>query len=214
MSFISTTWWSSSWARMRSTFLSAFSYLVLSWSRLLPTFLKKPKIPLGCSALASNPCSSEIRPVISSPVSPMSLVLTRESAVSEKSLSFFWLAAPYCSTIWELVMSIFSAKSSTIFCSSGLRGVSSTLTGSAFLTSSTTCSSAAGSSVRVGAASNVSEGAAGTFRSSSLFRSAIGVHPFLLVPVYFVRFWLFRILSSTSMSVESSSASALYSASS
>ena len=146
---------------------------------LLVVFLKKPKMPLGCSAPASKPCSSEIRLVISSPVSPMSFVLTRESAVSEKSLSFFWLAAPYCSTIWELVMSIFSAKSFTIFCSSGERGVSSTCMGVAFLLSSMTFSSAAGSSVSVGAAgaaSKVREGAAGTF--SSLFRSAIGFHPF------------------------------------
>ena len=99
---------------------------------LLDVFLKKPKMPLGCSVVASKPCNSEIRFVMSSPVSPMSLVLTRESAVSEKSLSFFWLAAPYCKTIWEFVMSIFSAKSLTIFCSSGERGVSSTCTGVAF----------------------------------------------------------------------------------
>ena len=183
---------------------------------LLDVFLKKPRIPLGCSALASKPCNSAIRPVISSPVSPISWVLTRESAVSEKSLSFFWLAAPYCKTIWELVRSIFSAKSLTIFCSSGERGVSSTCTGVAFLLSAMTFSSAAGSRVSVGAAgaeSRVRVGATGAFRSSSLFRSAMVVCPFCIY-FYFVRFWLFRMLSSTSMSVEISIASALYSASS
>ena len=63
---------------------------------------------LGLLGGGVKACNSEIRLVMSSPVSPMSLVLTRESAVSEKSLSFFWLAAPYCKTIWEFVMSIFS----------------------------------------------------------------------------------------------------------
>ena len=40
-------------------------------------------------------------------------------ALSEKSAIFFWLPAPYCMTAWVLVISIWAAKSSTIFCSWG-----------------------------------------------------------------------------------------------
>ncbi len=179
MSFIRVTWWSSSWVLMRSTFTSALSYFNFRASSSLDFFLKKPRKPFWLSSVASKPFSSPISWVMSSPVSPISLVRTRDSALSEKSLSFFWLAAPYCKIIWELVKSIFSAKSCTIFCSSGLSGVSSTVTGVAFLASSTTLASASGSRVRVGAAgaaSKVREGAAGAFRSKS--RSDIVASPF------------------------------------
>ena len=61
-----------------------------------PLSPEEQKMVQDFSAVASKPFNSPISWVMSSPVSPISLVRTRESALSEKSLSFFWLAAPYC----------------------------------------------------------------------------------------------------------------------
>src|SRR5699024_5356517 len=82
-----------------------------------------------------------------------SLVETLARAASEKSPIFFWLAAPYWRTCWLLVMSIFAAKSSTIFCSSGDRRTSF-CSGSGFFSSSGAGAlrSPVGSRVRLGAA--------------------------------------------------------------
>src|SRR5699024_3758091 len=140
-------------AWMFSTLVSALLYLDFRLSSWFCFFLKKPKIPFSSSA-ASKLLSSPIRLVIISPTSPRSLVETLDSAASEKSPIFFWLAAPYCSTCWLLVMSIFSAKSSTIFCSSGERRTSSGAgwTGFSSPAGFSSASSAEGSSVRLGAA--------------------------------------------------------------
>ncbi len=85
---------------------------------------------------------------------------TLPRAVSEKSAIFFWLPAPYCKITLVLCRSICSAKSSTIFCSSG---VSSTFI--CALAASATCVSLMGaascfgvpkgSSVKVGACFNI-----------------------------------------------------------
>ncbi len=140
-------------AWMFSTLVSALLYMDFRLSSWFCFFLKKPKIPFSSSA-ASKLLSSPIRLVIISPTSPRSLVETLDSAASEKSPIFFWLAAPYCSTCWLLVMSIFSAKSSTIFCSSGERRTSSGAgwTGFSSPAGFSSASSAEGSSVRLGAA--------------------------------------------------------------
>ena len=55
-----------------------------------------------------------------SPTSPRSFVLTFWSALSEKFAIFCWEPAPYWSTMFGSVMSIFAAKSATIFFSSGV----------------------------------------------------------------------------------------------
>ena len=77
----------------------------------------------------------------------------------EKSATFFWLAAPYCSTTVELRRSIFSANSSTAFFSSGERPASMGSGSTAGFFSS--CAGGAGSG------SSVSVGTAGTERSGS-----------------------------------------------
>src|SRR5699024_2736217 len=87
-------------------------------------------------------------------VQTCALPISLDRAASEKSPIFFWLAAPYCSTCWLLVMSILPAKSSTIFCSSGERRTSSGSGWAGFSSSAgwAPASSAEGSSVRLGAA--------------------------------------------------------------
>src|SRR5699024_9250098 len=140
-------------AWMFSTLVSALLYLVLRLSSWFCFFLKKPNRPFSSSA-ASKFFSSPIRSVIISHTSPRSLVETLDRAASEKSPIFFWLAAPYCSTCWLLVMSILPAKSSTICCSSGERRTSSGSGWAGFSSSSglAPASSAEGSRVRMGAA--------------------------------------------------------------
>ena len=137
---------------MFSTLVSALLYLVFRLSSSLPFFLKKPRMPFCCSSLASKLFSSPMRLVIISPTSPRSLVDTLARAASEKSPIFFWQAEPYCSTCWLLVISIFSAKESTIACSSGVSctsGCWAAGAGSGFFSSA---ASGVGSSVRVGTA--------------------------------------------------------------
>ena len=127
------------------------------FSSLLLLFLKKPKRPFSSSSpksLSSVTTSASIWPI-----SPMSLVRTLFKALSEKSAIFFWLPAPYCMTAWVLVISIWAAKSSTIFCSWGVNTTSGTLVSSSLTGSrlfSAVSAGAKGSSVREGASFNIS----------------------------------------------------------
>ena len=136
---------------------SALSYLIFIFSSLLLLFLKKPRKPFSSSSLKSF---SSVTTLVSIwPISPMSLVRTLFRALSEKSAIFFWLPAPYCITIWVLVMSIFEAKSSTIFCSSGVSTTSGILGASSSLARavlSMTSGWEKGSKVREGASFSIS----------------------------------------------------------
>ena len=89
-------------------------------------FWKKPKKPLFSSW--PKVLSSTTREDRACPTSPKSLVRTLFRAFSEKLAMFFCAAAPYWSTTLESVMSIFSAKSLTIFRSDSLSWLSSSFT--------------------------------------------------------------------------------------
>ena len=132
---------------------SALSYFAFRLLSLSPLFLNSPKNPLSSSVSKSFNCATT--PVNRFPTSPISLVRTLLSAVSEKSAIFFWLPAPYCNTAWVLVRSICAAKSSTCFCSSGVSSISGTAcsstNSSGFFSTISAFASAKGSSVRVGA---------------------------------------------------------------
>ena len=137
-------------------------------SRRFACFLKKPRKPFSSSP-ASKLFSSTTRFAISSPTSPRSFVRTFASAVSEKFAIFFCAPEPYCITSAELVMSIFSAKSSTTFCSSGVSCTSGC--SSSFFSGATGFSSSTPSSVRVGmpGAGVSSSGSKVNFTSLMLF---------------------------------------------
>ena len=141
------------------TLTSALSYFAFISASLLELFLKRPKSPFFSSSL--NERSSATTPVSISPTSPRSFVRTFSIAASEKSAIFFWQPAPYCNTSWVLVRSICAAKSSTCFCSSGVRCTSAT---SGFFSSATTSGTLFSSS---GVTSKVSVGA--SFNNSSKF---------------------------------------------
>ena len=131
---------------------SALSYFAFRLLSLSPLFLNSPKNPLSSSVSKSFSCATTS--VNRVPTSPISLVRTLLSAVSEKSAIFFWLPAPYCNTAWVLVRSICAAKSSTCFCSSGVSSISGTAcsstNSSGFFSTISAFASAKGSSVRVG----------------------------------------------------------------
>ena len=78
-------------------------------------------MPRGCSSLGSKPRSSLIRPVISSPITPRSLVRTDSSVLSEKSAIFFCVPTPYCIIAPDCARSILSTKSATCFFSDSER---------------------------------------------------------------------------------------------
>ena len=130
MSFISVIWWPSSFAAILSTFCSALPYFAFMVSRERLALRKRLRKPLDSSS-ASKPFSSTTREAIISPTSPMSLVRTELRALSEKAAMFFWAAAPYCSTTWELVRSMLLANSSTCWRSSVLSMLISGPAGSA-----------------------------------------------------------------------------------
>ena len=107
------------------TLISALSYRAFIAPSLLEFLLKNPRMPFSSSSV-SKFFNSVTTSVSISPISPKSFVLTFPRAVSEKSAIFFWAPAPYFKIILELERSIFSAKSSTIFSSSGVRTTSCT----------------------------------------------------------------------------------------
>ena len=156
-SFKSCIWWDSSTCVILLTLVSAFAYFAfmpVKRSEALRNFPKKP-----FSSSSSKLFNSVTRLDSMEPISPRSLVRTFSSAFSEKSAIFFCAPAPNCKIIWELLRSIFSAKSSTICLSCGVRELSSK---TGFCNSSGTSasafsggcgSSANGSNVRVGVAS-------------------------------------------------------------
>ena len=119
MSFMRVTWWSSSAFIMLFTFFSAESYFVFKEVTLLSCFLKNPTSLLSSSS-TSKLFSSFTTPESKSPTSPRSLVLTLSRVFSEKLEIFLCAPIPYCKTIFEFVMSMVLANSSTCFSSSGL----------------------------------------------------------------------------------------------
>ena len=165
--------------------LSYFAFRLLSLS---PLFLNSPKNPLSSSVSKSFNCATTS--VNRVPTSPISLVRTLLSAVSEKSAIFFWLPAPYCNTAWVLVRSICAAKSSTCFCSSGVSSISGTAcsstSSSGFFSTISSFASAKGSSVRVGASFVAA--------SKSMF---ILIPPFFTITSF--KFYCFSITKSDSI---------------
>ena len=95
------------------------------------------------------------------------MVRTEFRVFSEKEATFFWAAAPYWSTTLESVMSIFSAKSLTIFRSASVSMLSSIFTA---LASRSFWAAALSSTPRVG--SRVRVGASGVFRVASAAAAA------------------------------------------
>ena len=81
--------------------------------------------PLGSSASASKPFSSDTRLMSMSPTSPVSWVCTASRAVSEKSAIFFCASAPKSSTWSGLVTSSLPRKSSMAWRSAGVSWLSS-----------------------------------------------------------------------------------------